>query len=216
VKPFDSGFRLHTALIPAGRPDRAYLAWIDGGVVVLDIADKAAPKEISRISWQSLNEGFMHTVLPILDRGLLIASQESTKEDCRDWPMRITVVDIQKETRPYPLAVMPPPANLADLCTGGGRFGAHNINLNHMPDTSLVLKNTVVTAQFAGGLRIYSIKNPRQPGEIAYFAPKVPGNKGGAVQMNDLIVGSDGLIYANDRFTGGLYILKYTGKVPLN
>jgi hypothetical protein len=52
--------------------------------------------------------------------------------------------------------------------------------------------------------------------EIAYFAPNVPGNKGGAIQMNDLIVGKDDLIYANDRITGGLFILKYTGKTPLN
>lgn len=216
VKPFDSGFRLHTLLAPPERPDRAYAAWIDGGVIVFDISDKTKPKEVSRISWQSMNEGFMHTVLPILDRGLLIASQESTKEDCNDWPMRITVVDVQKETRPYPLAVMPPPANLADLCKGGGRFGAHNINQNNMPDVSQVLKNTVVTAQFSGGLRIYSIENPQEPKEIAYFAPKVAGNKGGAIQINDLIVGKEGLIYANDRFTGGLYILQYTGKTPLN
>jgi hypothetical protein len=216
VKPFDSGFRLHTPLVPPERPDRAYLGWIDGGIIVLDIADKTKPKEVSRISWQSLNEGFMHTVVPILDRGLLVASQESTKEDCMDWPMRVTIVDIQSETRPYPLAVLPPPANFSDLCRGGGRFGAHNINLNHMPEMSGVLKNTVVTAQFAGGLRIYSIQDPQEPKEIAYFAPNVPGNKGGAIQMNDLIVGKDDLIYANDRFTGGLYILKYTGRAPLN
>jgi hypothetical protein len=73
-----------------------------------------------------------------------------------------------------------------------------------------------VTAQFAGGLRIYSIQNPKEPKEIAYFAPKVPGNKGGAIQLNDLLVGKDGLIYTNDRFTGGLYILRYTGKTPLD
>ena len=85
-----------------------------------------------------------------------------------------------------------------------------------MPEMSRVLKNTVVTAQFAGGLRIYSIQDPQKPKEIAYFAPNVPGNKGGAIQMNDLIVGKDDLIYANDRFTGGLYILKYTGSTPLN
>jgi len=88
--------------------------------------------------------------------------------------------------------------------------------LNNMPAVSQVLKNTVVTAQFAGGLRIYSIKNPTEPKEIAYFAPKVAGNKGGAIQINDLIVGKNGLIYTNDRFTGGLYILQYTGKTPLN
>ena len=102
--------------------------------------------------------------------------------------------------RDHPLAFLPPPANLSDLCRDGGRFGAHNVNLNHMPEVSRVLKNTVVSAQFAGGLRNYSIQNPREPKEIAYFAPKVPGNRGGAIQMNDLIVGNDDLIYANDRF----------------
>ena len=79
VKPFDSGFRLHTPLVPPERPDRAYLGWIDGGIIVLDIADKTKPKEVSRISWQSLNEGFMHTVVPILDRGLLVASKSRPK-----------------------------------------------------------------------------------------------------------------------------------------
>ena len=167
VKPFDSGFRM---LIPRlfHLSVRIALIW-DGSmleIIVLDIADKTKPKEVSRISWQSLNEGFMHTVVPILDRGLLVASKKSTKENCMDWPMRITIVDIQKETRPYPLAVLPPPTNFFHLCRGGGRFGAHNINLNHMPEISRVLKNTVVTAQFAGGLQIYSIQDPREPKEL--------------------------------------------------
>ncbi len=216
VRPFDSGFRLHTLLVPAERPDRAYVGWIDGGVIVLDISDKTNPKEVSRISWQSLNQGFIHTALPILDRGLLIASQESTKDECADWPMRVSVVDIKNEARPFPVSTLPMPENFEALCKAGGRFGAHNINQNNMPEVSQVLQNTVVTAQFGGGLRIYSIENPHAPKEIAYFAPKVSGNKGSAIQMNDLIVGKNGLIYANDRFTGGLYILQYTGKTPLN
>jgi hypothetical protein len=85
-----------------------------------------------------------------------------------------------------------------------------------MPDVSRVLQNTVVTAQFAGGLRIFSIKDPSTPKEIAYFHQKVANNKGQSIQINDLIIGKDGLIYTNDRFTGGLYILKYTGKIPLD
>ena len=216
VKPFDSGFRLHTALVPATRPDRLYTGWIDGGLLELDISDKSRPKLITQISWQSANQGFMHTVLPILERGLLIASQESTKDNCEDWPMRITVMDVSNELNPYALSYLPPPVNKEALCKIGGRYGAHNINQNNMPEVSRVLLNTVVTAQFAGGLRIFSIKDPTAPKEIAYFTQKVVGNKGGSIQINDLIVGKDGLIYANDRFTGGLFILKYTGKIPLN
>ena len=43
-----------------------------------------------------------------------------------------------------------------------------------------------------------------------------PGNAVGTAQINHAIVDERGLIYANDRLTGGLYILKYTGSTPLN
>ncbi len=37
----------------------------------------------------------------------------------------------------------------------------------------------------------------------------------GTIQINDMYVDEKGLIYANDRMTGGLYILEYTGSIPL-
>ena len=36
------------------------------------------------------------------------------------------------------------------------------------------------------------------------------------IQINDVYIDENGLIYANDRFAGGLYIIRYTGSVPLN
>ena len=42
-----------------------------------------------------------------------------------------------------------------------------------------------------------------------------PGNPAGTIQINDVYVDEKGIIYANDRFTGGLYILEYTGTPPL-
>jgi hypothetical protein len=217
VTPFDAGFRLHTLLVSQQRPDRAYAGWIDGGLVILDIADKAHPKMVSRISWQSLHDGFTHTVLPLIDRGLLVVSQEATKEHCEDWPKRVSLIDITDEKTPYPLSVLPPPADRAALCRAGGRFGAHNIHQNPSTAASRTLNRTVVTAQFNGGIRAYSIADPFKPEEIGYIIPKAPaGNKMGTVQINDLYVDENGLIYANDRFAGGLYIIRYTGTVPLN
>src|SRR5262245_23917434 len=70
----DSGYRMHTLLVDPKRPDRAYVAWIDGGVVILDIKDRAKPKLIARRSWYPPETGFTHTALPILDRGLIVAS----------------------------------------------------------------------------------------------------------------------------------------------
>jgi hypothetical protein len=66
VSPFDSGFRLHTPLVLTDRPDRLYAGWIDGGIIILDIADKAKPKEVSRISWQSLHQRASHVEAPPL------------------------------------------------------------------------------------------------------------------------------------------------------
>jgi hypothetical protein len=47
----DSGIRMHTPIVSAERPDRAYVGWIDGGWVILDITDKAHPKLVARRSW---------------------------------------------------------------------------------------------------------------------------------------------------------------------
>ena len=216
VHPFDSGFRLHTPVVPAERPDRLYAGWIDGGVVILDIADKAHPKLISRLSWQSLGDGFQHTMVPLLDRGIALVSQEATHDHCEDWPKRVRIVDIADEAHPYPLSVLPPPAGRAALCEAGGRFGSHNINLNRAGATERSLKRTVVTAQFNGGIRAYSIADPDRPAEIGYLIPKPPAaNQTGTIQMNDLLVDETGLIYADDRLAGGLYIIRYTGSTPL-
>ena len=38
----------------------------------------------------------------------------------------------------------------------------------------------------------------------------------GTAQINHAIVDEKGLVYAVDRMTGGLYILRYTGKDPLD
>ena len=49
------------------------------------------------------------------------------------------------------------------------------------------------------------------PVEVGYYIPQAPeGSKLGAAQMNDVYVDENGLIYAIERFTGGLYILETT------
>ena len=49
------------------------------------------------------------------------------------------------------------------------------------------------------------------PREIAYFVPEAPQGRA-SIQINDLIVDQNGLIYASDRFAGGLYIFELTGR----
>jgi hypothetical protein len=217
VAPFDAGVRMHSLVVPTEKPDRAYVGWIDGGWMILDVADKAHPKLVTHHSWQSIGNGFAHTMLPIVSRGLAIQTEEATTNDCKDWPKRNWVWDISNEKRPVPLAVLPPAADQGALCKAGGRFGAHNIHMNRPTETSRALTQTVVGSYFNGGVRAYSIGDPNRPIEIGYLIPQAPPqNAMHAIQINDVYVDENGLIYANDRFAGGLYIIRYTGSVPLN
>ena len=61
VAPFDAGIRMHTPTWTPDTPDRLYVGWIDGGLVILDISDRAHPKLVMHRSWQSLGNGFAHT-----------------------------------------------------------------------------------------------------------------------------------------------------------
>ncbi|HXC27043.1 MAG TPA: hypothetical protein VNV38_03740 [Stellaceae bacterium] len=217
VEVLDAGMRLHTPTVPADQPNRLYAGWIDGGWVILDISDKAHPKIVVRRSWQSMGEGFAHTVTAIPSRGIAIQTEEAIGNLCSDWPKRNWVWDISNERHPFALATMPPPHDQADLCKAGGRFGAHNINMNRPSPYEMTLKNVVVGSYFNGGVRAYSIADPSRPAEIGYVIPKAPpGNTMKTIQINDVYVDEKGLIYANDRFSGGLYIIKYTGSTPLN
>lgn len=217
VQTNDSGIRMHSLTVPADRPDRAYIGWIDGGWVILDIADKAHPKLVAHRSWVSMDQGFAHTVVAIPSRGIAIQSEEAIGNKCSDWPKRNWVWDIKDERHPYPLAPFPPAPDQTALCQAGGRFGAHNIDMNRPHPNSAILNNTVVGSYFDGGIRAYSIADPAQPKEIGYFVPKAPpGNATHTIQINDVYVDEHGLIYANDRLSGGLYIVRYTGESPLN
>jgi len=80
-----------------------------------------------------------------------------------------------------------------------------------------VSEHFVVGTFFAGGVRLYDIRDADHPEEIAYYIPEPPPDSPmGAIQLNDVYVDERGLIYTVDRHTGGLYILEYTGPVALD
>ena len=92
--PLDKGYRAHNCNVYPQRPDRCYLAYIDGGMFVLDISDKANPKRISEWTNSPPYTGFMHTVVPLFDRGLMLVTDESTENNAKDWPKLIWVVPV--------------------------------------------------------------------------------------------------------------------------
>ena len=223
------GARAHSFAISPERPDRLYAGWIDGGLVILDISDKAKPRFISRRTWYPKTDGYIaHSAYAIPSRGLVLATAEATGPGCvgahearpnskQGLQAPMWTVDISNEMQPREITQLPPPGDVEEACAGlKGRYGAHNMHMNPPVATAAHLKNTVVTAMFAAGVRIYSIADPKKPEEIAYFVPEAPPtSRMGVIQMNDVYVDERGLIYSVDRESGGLYVLEYTGPVPL-
>jgi hypothetical protein len=204
----DSGFRAHNTNVYPQRGDRCYLGYIDAGMFVLDISDKAHPKPICHWDNSPPYTGFTHTVVPMFARNLLIVTDESTVDAAVDWPKLVWILDARDEARPVPIATcpMPPPDTYNNR---GGRYGAHNIHENTPSPCAWHSEDIVIGTFFNGGLRAYDIRNPYQPREIGAFVPPAPARSPvGSVQLNDCFVDERKIVYTVDRFSGGLYILE--------
>ena len=205
---FDTGFRAHNTNVFPQRPDRAYVGYIDGGAVVLDIANPADIKVVSQWNHSPPFNGFTHTVLPLFDRGLWIVSDECVQDDGADWPKLVWVVDARAETNPVPIATFPAPPVDA-FAHRGGRFGAHNLHENLPLPVSFQSDTLFVGTFFNAGVRAYDTTNPYQVEEVAYYVPATPRlAPAGAIQLNDVYVDENRIVYTMDRFGGGLYVLE--------
>jgi hypothetical protein len=204
----DMGFRAHNTNVYPQRPDRVYLGYIDGGMLILDISDRADPKPLCRWDNSPPFSGFTHTVLPLFERELLVVTDESVVDDAKDWPKLIWIIDGRDETNPVPIATCPVD-DVEDYATRGGRFGAHNIHENVPVPTSWHSDRYILGTFFNGGLRAYDIANPYQPREVGAFVPPAARAAAtGATQLNDVFVDERQVVYTVDRHAGGLYILE--------
>lgn len=207
--PFiDAGFRAHNTNVYPDRPDRAYLGYIDGGVWILDIADKARPRPVGHWNPHPPFPGFTHTALPLFERDLLIVSDESVRPKAADWPKLTWVLDMRREENLVSIATLPLPP--VEGQRYGGRYGAHNLHENR-PGPAFRSDTLIFGTYFNGGVRVHDITDPFQPKEVAYLVPDAPkGSPAGAIQFNDVYVDENEIVYAVDRLVGGLYVIETT------
>ncbi len=201
----DSGYRAHNTNVYPRRPDRAYLGYLDGGAIVLDISDMGHPRMVSRWDYHPPFPGFCHTVLPLFDRGLLVVSDESVREGAKDWPKLVWILDVREETKPVSISTCPLPP-LKTFAKRGGRFGAHNLHENRPAPGTWISEQVIVGTFFNGGVRAFDLSDPFHPVEVAHAVPPAPRkSRFKAIQLNDVFVDDRSVLFTVDRIIGGLY-----------
>ncbi len=207
---FDTGFRAHNTNVFPDKPDRAYVGYIDGGAIVLDISNPADIQMVSHWNHSPPFNGFTHTVLPLFSRGLWVVSDECVQPDGNDWPKLVWMVDARSDANPVPIGTFPQPP-YDTFAKRGGRFGAHNLHENMPVPTSFRSDHLIIGTFFNAGVRVYDTSNPYQVEEVAYFVPATPAlAPSGAIQLNDVYVDDRKYVYTMDRTGGGLYVLEMT------
>jgi len=197
--PGDEGreYALHHAL-PHG--DRAYAGYWDAGLVILDISNRAEPKLVSRLELgpESRNT---HTAQRLPGRDLLLV----TDEQLTRWigvQRHVWVIDIADEVNPRVISRLPVPSGSRHH--EGIRWGPHN--LHEMRPGSFIDPDLVFLTYFGGGLRAYDLSDPLHPVEVAHLVPEAPEGRN-SIQLNDVTVTEDGMVYVTDRHGDGLYIV---------
>ena len=209
--PANRRFGLHHAIVNG---DTAYGAWRDGGLVMMDVKDRAKPKLITHRNWSPPFGGGTHNCLPLPDRELLVVMDEAVLDHQEDGLKLVWVFDIREPTNPISISTFPTPDE-ADYVAKGGHFGGHNVYENR-PEG--MVSSTLIFATYQNaGVRVVDISNQYAPKEVGAFVPPEPEklmdhrpNRQKVIQLCDVFVDKNGLVFTND-YNGGLYILEYLG-----
>ena len=164
-------------------------------------------------------------------RDIVLLASESTSNVCDEAPHWSFVVDVTVEnsktappgTRPEPnqwqgpmvlstMSVDPRAGEKyprGNYCDRGARFGVHSSEENFR--NPLYGKLTVM-AYFTGGVRVWDIREPQAPVEVAFYVPEANANTSADGYMtNNVEVDNRGYIIAVDRNGAGLDILELKG-----
>lgn len=193
-QPDGKRYAAHHALLDG---DLAYLGYGDAGMIVLDVAEMARPRQLGRLEWDG---GDTHTCLPLPGRRLVVVTDEQVVDGEAE-PRLVRVVDVADPAAPRVVGVCPEPERLHREL----RYGPHNLHENR-PGT-WASERLVFVTYFSAGLRVYDLADPAHPRQVAAWQPETPPGQP-APQTNDLFVDVDGLVWLTDRIGGGLYVLE--------
>jgi hypothetical protein len=157
-------------------------------------------------------------------RDVLIVASEATANFCQEFPHFAFLLDITTDSKPWPLSTLrvndedgnPP------FCDRGPRFGVHATNENFYPP---YYGRLTFISYFDAGVRVWDIRDPVHPRQVAHFIPPVNANTqqscatingkqvcGRDIMTNNVELDTRNLIYIVDRVGSGADILQLTGE----
>jgi len=190
--------------------DRAYLAYRDEGVIILDISDIRKPSKVGQIKWSPPEEGNTHSVgIVIPPHGgrpdiIIVADEIVRPEQCPFGYMH--VIDVRNESNPVQISTFRLPLNrFCPPDRPGRRFGIHDIE-------RMIKGNIVFSAWENSGFWAVDISDPHRPKSVGHFVPpafrRVNSDAGHA---DDVFIHDNGLVFASSSDPGGgLWILRHT------
>lgn len=156
-------------------------------------------------------------------RDVLVVTSEATANFCQEFPHFGFLLDITTDSKPWPLSTLRVQDNSGDppFCTRGPRFGTHATNENFYAP---YYGRLTFVSYFDAGVRVWDIRDPVRPVEIAHYIPPVNANTQPScatisgkqvcktnVMTNNVELDTRKLVYIVDRVGSGADILKLTG-----
>ena len=216
--------------------DKLYVAYRDAGMVVLDVKDRAHPKQISRLDYvppySGQNFGAAHSSIPVLPTPDAVPKLVINTDELFGCPPGFgRVMDISDLGYPQVISTFRIP-HVSDGynftsqqfdCPAGGSL------TSHLPWQSYKSASLFFITWYNEGMRAFDFSNPYEPREIGYYysPPYVCGeftkSCGGGVftpvfrhSREEFQDPTTGLIYMTDGNGGGLTVLRWTGPIPPN
>lgn len=209
VSSWDFGMRVHNICVMPERPDRAYVAATSGGALILDIADRSAPRVVGELQYGATLPAAAHTFVPLGASGFGLLSDETLEEGAADFPQNVWVVDMRLEDRPQIVGSLEMP--WPETVPSDGRFGAHNLHEYPLGQGASRDFNVAAGAFFGLGVGVYDVAKPLRPREIGRFVPGISSEGSSQGQLNDVFLDDRDILYTIDRKSDTCFILQLDG-----
>jgi hypothetical protein len=166
--------------------NRAYVAGVNSGLIILDTSEiqsrvpDPTVREVARLTWESMS--IPQNAIPVTIRGHPYAVEIDEFGGTPETGGKIgagRIIDIADERHPRVVSNLRlevhQPANLAAAMDDPGAripvqgYGAHYCNVPRRDDPGIVACSMIIS-----GLRVFDIRDPERPREVAYFNAPIP------------------------------------------